>query len=419
MSVGQWCSDRSSVLGLSYYVTVLCNCHMNWPGFETEPRSLRLWRAHQNKRSKSTYIHIHTYKRAYMSSGCCNNWVTRQHARCNNEKKINSHSFFNKCVLFQKFVTSRTVSPIRFAGHMLCQHCEMCIRYTAFREVDNLLWIWNVFCSIRHRTFRQTDNLLWIWNVCCSIRRGTFRQTDNLLWIWNVCCSIRHRTFRQTDNLLWIWNYVVQLGTGRFGRLIIYCEYEMSVVQLGTGRFGRLIIYCEYEMSVVQLGSGRFGKLIIYCEYEMSVVQLRTGCFGRLIIYCEYEMSVFQLGTGRFGRLIIYCEYGMSAVQLGTGRFGRLIIYCEYEMSVVQLGTGRFGRLIIYRACNLRIYWNLCIFIVLSMYSHCMFMYLHHAICHSSATLTDVFPCFFRSCKANARLKPAKTGHSLALFQKF
>ena len=30
---------------------------------------------------------------------------------------------------------------------------------------------------------------------------------------------------------------------------------------------------------------------------------------------------------------------------------------------------------------------------------------------HSSATLTEVFPCFFLSCKANARVKPAKTGH--------
>jgi len=27
------------------------------------------------------------------------------------------------------------------------------------------------------------------------------------------------------------------------------------------------------------------------------------------------------------------------------------------------------------------------------------------------ATLTEVFPCFFLSCKANARVKPAKMGH--------
>ena len=40
-----------------------------------------------------------------------------------------------------------------------------------------------------------------------------------------------------------------------------------------------------------------------------------------------------------------------------------------------------------------------------------MFMYLYCASWHSSATLTEVFPCFFLSCKANARVKPAKTGH--------
>jgi len=45
------------------------------------------------------------------------------------------------------------------------------------------------------------------------------------------------------------------------------------------------------------------------------------------------------------------------------------------------------------------------------MYSYCMFMYLHRASWHSSATLTEVFPCFFLSCKANDRVKPAKTGH--------
>ena len=47
----------------------------------------------------------------------------------------------------------------------------------------------------------------------------------------------------------------------------------------------------------------------------------------------------------------------------------------------------------------------------MSMYSYCMFMYLHRTSWHSSATLTEVFPCFFLSCKANARVKPTKTGH--------
>jgi hypothetical protein len=32
-------------------------------------------------------------------------------------------------------------------------------------------------------------------------------------------------------------------------------------------------------------------------------------------------------------------------------------------------------------------------------------------VCLCMATLTEGFPCFFLSCKANARVKPAKTGH--------
>ena len=42
----------------------------------------------------------------------------------------------------------------------------------------------------------------------------------------------------------------------------------------------------------------------------------------------------------------------------------------------------------------------------------CIFC-LHRANCHSPATLTEVFPCFFLSCKANAGVKVAKTGHGL------
>jgi hypothetical protein len=51
------------------------------------------------------------------------------------------------------------------------------------------------------------------------------------------------------------------------------------------------------------------------------------------------------------------------------------------------------------RQSNLCIFCNLCIFIVRSMYSYC------------SATLTEVFTCFFLSCKANARVQLANTGH--------
>ena len=42
---------------------------------------------------------------------------------------------------------------------------------------------------------------------------------------------------------------------------------------------------------------------------------------------------------------------------------------------------------------------------------YCTFMYLHRASWHSSAALTEVFPCFFLSFKANAKENPAKMGH--------
>ena len=46
----------------------------------------------------------------------------------------------------------------------------------------------------------------------------------------------------------------------------------------------------------------------------------------------------------------------------------------------------------------------LCLCILIVMYVlFCIFCF-HHAIWHSSATLTEVFACFFLSCKANARV---------------
>ena len=56
-----------------------------------------------------------------------------------------------------------------------------------------------------------------------------------------------------------------------------------------------------------------------------------------------------------------------------------------------------------------------------AMYSYCYLCILIVSLCYSClcvvyvfldvATLTDVFPCFFLSCKANASVNLAKTGH--------
>ena len=56
-------------------------------------------------------------------------------------------------------------------------------------------------------------------------------------------------------------------------------------------------------------------------------------------------------------------------------------------------------------------YYYYCLCIVIVMYVlFCIFCF-HRANWQSSATLTEVFPCFFLRCKANAGVKLAKMGH--------
>jgi len=46
----------------------------------------------------------------------------------------------------------------------------------------------------------------------------------------------------------------------------------------------------------------------------------------------------------------------------------------------------------------------LCLCILIVMYVLFCIFYFHRANWHSSATLTEVYPCFFLSCKANVRI---------------
>ena len=75
-----------------------------------------------------------------------------------------------------------------------------------------------------------------------------------------------------------------------------------------------------------------------------------------------------------------------------------------------------YSCILIVRPCILNV---VHVFLLLSMYSYCSSMYSYRCLCilivvHAfldAATLTEVFPCFFLGCKANARVELAKTGH--------
>ena len=56
-------------------------------------------------------------------------------------------------------------------------------------------------------------------------------------------------------------------------------------------------------------------------------------------------------------------------------------------------------------------YWKrLCIVIVIYVYLLLVYVIVVYVFL-DAATLTEVFLCFFLSCKANARVNLAKTGH--------
>ena len=72
--------------------------------------------------------------------------------------------------------------------------------------------------------------------------------------------------------------------------------------------------------------------------------------------------------------------------------------------------------ILIFRPCILNVVY---VFLLWSMYSYCSSMNSYCCLCIlifayvflDAATLTEVFPCFFLGCKANARVILAKTGH--------
>jgi len=73
--------------------------------------------------------------------------------------------------------------------------------------------------------------------------------------------------------------------------------------------------------------------------------------------------------------------------------------------AVITLQTERIKRVqffYVYDECDVFLLLCLCIFIV-TYVLFCIFCF-HRANWHSSATLTEDFPCFFLSCKANARV---------------
>jgi hypothetical protein len=120
--------------------------------------------------------------------------------------------------------------------------------------------------------------------------------------------------------------------------------------------------------------------LEIRCQALVEDIQTIGSCCLYIHVFCYYHILSYLMYIWLCSCLILYFMY----------------FYC-YVLLYVYAPI----------AC-------LCIYFMF-MYS----LYVYRASWHSSATLTEVFPCFFLSCKANARVKPANMGHSPHSFKIF
>jgi hypothetical protein len=119
-------------------------------------------------------------------------------------------------------------------------------------------------------------------------------------------------------------------------------------------------------------------------------------CHSAVNIIVQWTCSLFQTLFGERG--IVLCLFNLTfVVQLDT-RFTSpdmgCILCCVFYLLY----------------CSATLYYSMLLF------SFCVFYCLFFVYCTVScdiraATLTEVFPCFFLSCKANARVQLAKKGH--------
>jgi len=155
-----------------------------------------------------------------------------------------------------------------------------------------------------------------------------------------------------------------------------------------------MLPYYFCQLNIIRLlNSGN--KLAIMSKYEETI---QRNCKGNETI--QPIISVIQLCSIQFSSRIPCIELDLPG-KLFSQTYDQTRVYKKTYLDKLLLSTSKYSCLM----------FNSCIFIVISMYFYCVFMCLHRASWHSSATLTEVFPCFFLSCKANARVKSAKKWH--------
>jgi hypothetical protein len=131
--------------------------------------------------------------------------------------------------------------------------------------------------------------------------------------------------------------------------------------------------------------SDRFNK---HCSRELF--------FVAAILLSVFKDNYVSFYCNQLSHKAIYADRCRIDTQKEGNNWLKFVSYRQYEVAAYMYFTMNTFFLILY----VLFFINICmvvflrILIVMSIYSYCMFTYLHRASWHSSATLTEVFRAF-------------------------
>ena len=178
---------------------------------------------------------------------------------------------------------------------------------------------------------------------------------------------------------------------------LLFCMLRILIVMYAP------YSYC-YVCSVFLLCMLRI--LIMYAPYSYcyvcSVFLLLCMLRILIVIYAPYSYSyvcsVFLLLCMLRILIFIYAPYSYSYI------CSVFLFLCMLRILIVMYAPYSYCYI-----CSLFLF--LCMLRILIVMYALFCICFHRANWHSSATLAEVFPCYFVSCKANARVYLTKIGH--------
>ena len=138
------------------------------------------------------------------------------------------------------------------------------------------------------------------------------------------------------------------------------------------------------------------------CETCLRRVRATSSIFVYLYVFIFFV---------RHKKIIsLYKDFFTIALHMFFGYVDWLVVFLfNIVIYVFLLKKSMYSCILIVRPCILNV---VHVFLLLSIYSYCSSMYSYRCLCilivvHiflDATTLTEVFPCFFFGCKANARV---------------